>query len=77
MELNKAVEIVIEADLALKTLNEFAKEKFNEHFKNEKARVGWRAYKGYDILSPTELRINYEYGGGDMEFDDNFRVDIK
>lgn len=59
-----------------KKLDQFSREEYNKKFKNLKPNDGWHDYKGFKILSENSIRIDYSYGGGDMEFDDFFIVNL-
>lgn len=36
-----------------------------------------KSYSDFDIISETKIRVNYTYGGGDMDFNDSFTVEIE
>ena len=53
-------------------VNAFARKKFSEKFKGKHSV--W--YKGYVIINENTLRVEYGYGGGDMEIDSEFDIDL-
>lgn len=55
----------------------FCRVKYDEKFPpSNNPNSGWHCYEGFRVLTETQLEINYSYGGGDMEFDDSFIVDL-
>jgi hypothetical protein len=61
-----------------KFVAEYALLKYREKFSPTSTNTngGWRSYSGYVIISEKQIRIDYKYGGGDMEYSDSFIVDI-
>jgi hypothetical protein len=75
--LKEAINTLIEADTAKKLVSDYAKNQYTERFKDTKHPYNaFHYYKSFDMLSPTNLRINFVYGAGDMEFNDSFIVEI-
>lgn len=58
-------------------VNTFAKNAYNEKFKDLKLSLNsFHYYSGYDIISSDEIRVNYIYGAGEMEYNDSFNIKI-
>jgi len=59
-------------------LDKFARSKYNERFDSRKHQHGtYHSYSDFDIISDTKIRVNYTYGGGDMDFNDSFTIEIE
>ena len=59
-------------------INEFARSKYNERFGSIEKPLGtYHSYSGYDIISETKLRVEYTYGGGEMDYNGSFLVEIE
>jgi hypothetical protein len=69
-EILKSVKNIMTISEDMSDVNAFAREKFNEKFKDKQGV--W--YKGYIILNENTLRV--EYGGGDMEIDSEFDIEL-
>lgn len=73
----KALSILSNAESSRIIINRYARNLYEEKFKLErKTTYGFHYYTGFDVISKNELRINFCYGSGDMEFNDNFLVKI-
>lgn len=59
-------------------IEKFAKNKFDEKFKDKKPTYdySYNVYDKFEVISDHSIRIHYKYGGGDMEFDDSFVVEL-
>jgi hypothetical protein len=77
-----SVKKVLEAKPYYKDVDKFAR---SEYYKWDKAdrktwehpeNHGWRGYNGFEVISENKIRIIYSYGGGDMEFEGHFEIDI-
>jgi len=55
-------------------LYQFALEEF---YKSGKSKPGLVWFNGYEVVDENTLRINYQYGGGDLEMDASFDIEIK
>ena len=60
-----------------KVVDEFARGEYNKKFEDiEYPENTYHGYDGFDVLSETEIRVKFVYGGGDMDFNDSFIVKI-
>jgi len=77
--LRESIKAVLSVKDHEKKLSEFAIEKFQEQFKDKPKTYdgSWRSFKKYEILADHIIRIHYQYGYGDMEFDDSFDVGVQ
>lgn len=76
--IKKAVLDLISVKESESLLNDFCRNKFYERHPREKVQHGaWQAYEGFDIISEFSIRIRFTYGGGDMEFNDSFIVNLE
>jgi hypothetical protein len=58
-------------------VNKFAKDCYNERFKNMKLQYNsYLKYEGFDVISKNKIKIYYTYGGGEMNFNDSFEIEI-
>lgn len=58
-------------------INKFARNKYEEKFGNErKPDDGYHGYSGFEVLSENSIKVNYEYGAGDMDFIGSFIVEL-
>ena len=80
MNIEKAIQAVIEVEVENDFIDKFAREAYNEKIKEVKFRQvtygTYHAYKRYSIISANEIKVHYEYGGGDREYDGDFIVKI-
>lgn len=77
MDIKPSIERLIAVKEDQDKVNQFAIDKFWQEFQHEDIpRGSWRAYSRFEILSPTKLRVHYDYGAGDMEMSDYFDVEI-
>lgn len=79
MSLTEKVKKLIEVESIRLEIDEFCRQEYNKQFKqntNPSPYSGWYSYKGFDIMSTKQLRVNYAYGSGDYEFSGNFVVDL-
>jgi len=76
--IKEAIKHVYECKKHMNTLDEFAREKYDERFANLKKEFGtFHGYKDYKVLSENKLEIRYIYGYSDIEYDDFFIVEIE
>jgi hypothetical protein len=55
----------------------FARTAFNKYCRdNPKQTDTWRGYKNFQVWDENYIRINYEFGAGDMEFDGCIFIDL-
>jgi hypothetical protein len=55
----------------------FARTAFNKYCDDNPKQEGtWRGYKNFQVFDENYIRINYEFGGGDMEFDSCIFIDL-
>jgi len=73
MNISEAVIKLIEVKEAQKVLDTFLENEFN---KIPKQPGIWKEFKGYRILSPSKISIQYKIGYGDFEFIENLVIDI-
>lgn len=71
-QLLKAAEVVLSTKESKDLLDTFAREQFRKKY-GGKSGI-W--YNGFDVISETEIRVNYQYGGGDMEMDASFNISL-
>ncbi len=72
-----AIEQLKSTEIYRSLVDNFAHQKFEERFENDTIQRGaWRSYRGFKIISDTKIEIEFSYGGGDIEFDDSFIVDL-
>ena len=75
--IKEAIKTLILAAPHKSLINSFAKEKYNERFGDIIIPTGsFHYYSGYDIISEDKIKIEFEYGYGDMVFNDSFSVYI-
>lgn len=76
--IKESLKILASVEKHRELLDKFARSKYNERFKKIKHQEGtYHGYSDFDIISETEIRVNYTYGGGDMDFNDSFTVEIE
>ena len=76
--IKESLKILASVEIHRENLNTFARSKYNERFGTKKHQEGtYHSYSDFDIISETKIRVNYTYGGGDMDFNDSFTVDIE
>jgi len=72
-----SVKILFSTEDHREIVNKFARAAYDEKFKDQKSSYGsYHAYDKFEILSETSIRVKYTYGGGDMEFDGSFDIEI-
>jgi len=77
MDLKKALQHVKFALEAYAVLNGFASKQFYEsEVYNRNKELGHIWFNGFSIIDDNTIQINYQYGGGDMEMDGNFKVKL-
>jgi hypothetical protein len=75
--IKESVKILLENKNHSEIVRKFAIEKYREKFKDMKRNVGtFHAYDGYQILSENEIKINYIFGAGDIEYNDSFKIQL-
>jgi hypothetical protein len=58
-----------------KILKDFALGEFIKKYPPSKSGTSiW--FNGYEVIDENTIRINYQYGGGDMEMDSHWDVEI-
>lgn len=73
----EAIKVVASAKPFNDTLNKFAREKYNEKFKDTPTPYNaFHFYSGFIIINKNTLEVKYTYGAGDIEYDDSFTVTI-
>lgn len=79
MSLTEKVKKLIEVESIRLEIDEFCRQEYNKQFKqntNPSPYSGWHSYRGFDIMSTKQLRVNYAYGSGDYDFSGSFVVDL-
>lgn len=78
MDIRESIILIMSVSKHQKLINEFARSKYDEKFPSSKRDYiqGWNSYDGFIIISESKIKINYNYGAGDMEFSDSFIVDL-
>ena len=75
--IKESLKILASVEKHRETLNNYARSKYNERFKDIKHQHGtYHSYSGFDIISETKIRVNYTYGAGDMDFNDFFIIEF-
>jgi hypothetical protein len=76
-DIKESVKILFSTEEHRKIVNKFARAAYDEKFKNKKSQEGaYHAYDTFEILSENKIRVKYTYGGGDMDFNDSFNIEI-
>ncbi len=72
----KAVRLIHLISDEYKIVHTFAMDTFykSEQYKNNPIGSIW--FNGYDIIDEENIRIKYQYGGGDMEMGGHFDIKI-
>ena len=55
-------------------LQNFAHDKFREKYPLSRDNPVW--FNGYKVQDANTIRVKYQYGGGDMEIDGHFDVEL-
>lgn len=75
--LKESIKAIIANEEHYKAVDAFALKCFHDKLKDRYNGINsWKAYEGFEIISETEIRVNYSYGGGDMEYNDQFNIKI-
>jgi len=75
--IKNAIEIMLNAKPYQEILEKFAREKYNEKFKDTPTPYNsFHHYTSYDVIDNNTINVNYVYGAGDMEFNDSFKVKL-
>lgn len=76
--IKKSLEVLAKVANHRAVINDFARSKYIERFGSMKKELGtYHAYDGYDVISETKLKVKYTYGGGDMDFNDFFYIELE
>ena len=76
-EIKNSIKKIISVSEHKKNVGDFARKKYNEKFDDSELHDRtWRVYDGFEIISETQIKVKFSYGGGDMEFSDGFIVDL-
>lgn len=76
--IKESLKILASVEKHRELLDKFAHSKYNERFEKTKHQEGtYHSYSDFDIISETKIRVNYTYGGGDMDFNGSFTVEIE
>lgn len=80
VNIQESIRAIMSVSTHQKILANFARSKYNEKFPPPRVtgnyNQGWNSYKGFVIISDKEIKVEYSYGYGDMEYDDSFSVDL-
>lgn len=79
--IKESIKALISVSKHQNIIDDYARTKYNEKFKVDyKSGVysdgSWHKYDGFNIISENEIRVDYNYGYGDMEYSDSFKVNI-
>lgn len=75
--IKESIKILLSTAQHRKNIEEFARSKFNENSEIKTIHLdSWKSFEGFDILSETSIRVKYSYGGGNMEFNDSFILNL-
>lgn len=76
-EISESVSLLYSLQDHYNIVNAFARNAYNEKFKDVKQFLNsFHYYSGYDIVGPNEIKVNFVYGAGEMEFNESFNVKI-
>lgn len=76
--IKESLKILASVEKHRELIDKFARNKYIERFEKTKYQHGtYHSYSDFDIISETKIRVNYTYGGGDMDFNDSFTVEIE
>ena len=76
--IKESLKILVSVEKHREKLDTFARSKFNERFEKTKYQDGtYPSYSNFDIISETKIRVNYTYGGGDMDFNSSFTIELE
>lgn len=75
MNLKESIKKILEVDVHRDIVDKFAQEMYEKKYGTMDVGA-WSYYRGYKVISEKLIQVNYEYGYGDMEFFDNFTVDL-
>lgn len=71
--IQSAAEKIFKANDKYDAVNQFARRVLYKIWENQPKQEGtWRGYKDFKMLSETQMKINFMYGGGDMEYDGSY-----
>lgn len=78
-QIKEALKIIAEVEKYRNIVDKFARKEFEKRFAKAKSYPGtsYIVYSDFDIMSENSIRVNYIYGGGGMEFNDSFIVELK
>lgn len=76
MSIKQSVLNLISVETSRQAVDSFCREEFRKRYGSIRLLGSWKAYKGFELINDKKIRINYRYGGADMEFDDYFTVKI-
>jgi hypothetical protein len=75
--IKKSVKAVLKNKEHYNLVETFAREAFNKYCDDNPKQEGtWRGYKNFQVFDENYIRINYEFGGGDMELDNYIFIDL-
>jgi hypothetical protein len=74
-DLQKSIKNLMSIYSDEKRIDKFARSLYYEN-SPKRPDQGWQAYSGYTILDENNIRIEYKYGAGDMEFEGSFKVNL-
>jgi hypothetical protein len=76
-DISKSVSLLSNLHEHYVLVDNFARNEYNEKFKDIKLEPnGFHHYFGYDIVSSDEIKVNYLYGRGRIEYEGSFNVKI-
>jgi hypothetical protein len=76
--IKESLKILASVEKHRDSIDKYARNKYNERFDSKKHQEGtYHSYSSFDIISDAKIRVNYTYGGGDMDFNDSFTVEIE
>ena len=80
MDIKKSLKVLFETEPDRKSVDEYARKCYDEKFPStDSSRTldTYHIYDTFEVVSETQIRVKYSFGGGDMAYDDSFVVEVK
>lgn len=75
--IKESIKCLLDAEKSRLKVNEFARIEYDKKFENVKIELNsYHTYTGFDVVSENEIKVNFEYGSGEMEFYGSFNVKL-
>lgn len=60
-----------------KIVDQFARDKYNNHFENiNSQKYEYHIYDGFEIVSNNQIKVKYKFGGGFIDYDGFFIIEV-